>query len=430
MADIPGRLKLILLFIIGSMLVMFIDGLVFDNYNSRESMAMMHMDMKPVIYADPAPPSQKDYWEKFHLWPTDESDPDTPLEPEILIENGKEIKFYRIVADNVLHELRAGVKRPMFSFNNQIPAPTLRLQEGDHVRVEFYNNATEPHTIHWHGINNIKNEHDGVPDVTQEPVLPGETFIYEFIAEPSGTKAYHCHVDAPHHINMGMFGAIIIDPKNETVTADREYTLILTEFDKKHAHVGYPGEMMPMGPDGPLPWLITPGRKFMMPFKPKIDEFLINGKSFPYTKPLVVKEGEWVRIRFVNMGSMPHSIHIHGHEYKVTHRDGFELPEPFHTDTLLIGSGERYDAWFEANNPGLWIMHDHGGLGVTAGGYDPAGMLAAIAYEGHETEFFTQFLERAHVYTENIEHMDDDHGRLTPATDLGGHGMEMGEGGH
>ena len=55
--ELPGRMKLILVFVLVSILVMFVDGLVFDNYNSRPSMAMMHMEMKPVIVPDPVPPS-------------------------------------------------------------------------------------------------------------------------------------------------------------------------------------------------------------------------------------------------------------------------------------------------------------------------------------------------------------------------------------
>ena len=186
--SLPGRMYIIIIFIVASMLVMFLDGLMFDNYNSKESMALMHMDMKPVVYTEPYPPGQEEYWEKFHQPISGETNPDIPMEPEIIEENGETIKLYHIVMQNVLHEIRPGVKRPMFSFNGQIPAPTIRVNEGDKVRVMFYNNGTEAHTIHWHGINNISFDKDGVPYVTQDPTLPGQTFIYEFTANPSGNK--------------------------------------------------------------------------------------------------------------------------------------------------------------------------------------------------------------------------------------------------
>ena len=96
MGNVPVHVKFIALFIALSMLVMGVDGLMFDNYNSRPSMALMHMEMKPVIYNSPAPPSLEEYWEKFSQPPTKPSDPDTPMEPEIITENGKEIKVYYI----------------------------------------------------------------------------------------------------------------------------------------------------------------------------------------------------------------------------------------------------------------------------------------------------------------------------------------------
>lgn len=435
MEPLPGRMKLIMFFILGSMLVMFVDGLFFDNYNSRPSMAMMHMEMRPTMIPDPAPPSQEEYFAQFQLYPDNPSDPNIPMEHEILIENGQQIKLYRIITQNVLHEIRPGVKVPMISFNHQVPAPTIRVNEGDKVRVILYNNATDPHTIHWHGIEELEHTSDGVPDVNQHPVNPGETYTYEFTAGPAGTRMYHCHVEAPHHITMGMFGALIVDPvQNGTPTphdgtpfgpSDMDHTMIFTEYDAKHKHVPMPGEMMAMGPDNNiLPWLI-PSPKFMMPFMPELDEFMINGKSFPAVPPVVVKEGQIVRWRLINLGLNVHSLHIHGHHFTVTHRDGFKLPAPFESDTLLIGPGERYDIWFKADNPGLWMIHDHAGMNAMAKGYDPAGIMTVLKYEGVESEVYDEFLKRVQVYYETIEHADEDHGMLTPPGSIGMMDMEM-----
>jgi FtsP/CotA-like multicopper oxidase with cupredoxin domain len=273
-------------------------------------------------------------------------------------------------------------------------------------------------------------------------VPPGGEFVYDFTAGPSGTKMYHCHVESPHHITMGMFGALIIDPAqdkggpNEGDPFERDpaqdAVLIFNEFDTGHQHISFPGEMMPMGPDGQLPWLMSPGRKFMMPFTPELNEFLINGKSFPATRPLVVREGDVIRLRLINLGLQVHSIHIHGHEFTVTHRDGYKLPAPFKADTLGINPGERYDVWFEANNPGVWMIHDHAGMNAMANGYDPGGIMMVLQYEGMSTVALDHFLERARVYEENIEHMDEGHGSRTPTTEVGGQAMgdmDMG-GGH
>lgn len=421
----PGKLKLIIVFIVMSFGLMFIDGLWFDNYNARPSMAMMHMDVKPTLYMDPPAPSLEEYFAQWNYFPDEPSDVDTPVEPdEVIIEDGVEIKVFNIVMNNVLHEIRPGVKVPMFSFNNRIPAPTIRLNEGDHVRVIFFNNGTEPHTIHWHGINNLKDRSDGVPDINQKWVEVGEEYTYEFIADPSGTRMYHCHVEAPHHINMGMFGAIIVDPKEGVNDgspfgdADVEKILIFHEYDTSHAHTPLPAEMQAAGPDGPYPWLL-PSPKFLMPFNPDFNEFLINGKSFPWVPPIEVKEGDVVRLRLINLGTEIHSIHIHGHSFIISHRDGFKLTNPFEVDTLMIGPAERYDVWFEANNPGLWIIHDHAGKNVVASGYDPAGIMVALLYDGYSTEAYEDFIKRAAVYEDTIRHADE-HGMLTPS---GGGGM-------
>jgi manganese oxidase len=445
MEPLSGRMKLILLFILGSMLVMFADGLFFDNYNSRPSMAMMHMEMRPKNFVDPAPPSQEEYFKQFHDELDQPSDPDHPMMPEIIYEHGEEIKVYHITAKNVLHEIRPGVQVPMISFNGQVPAPTIRVTEGDRVRVIFFNNGTDPHTIHWHGIENLSYDKDGVPDVTQEAVMPGQEFTYEFLADPAGTRMYHCHVEAPHHIIMGMFGALIVDPKVEGKVAvndgapfgdaTKEHVLMFSEYDTSHKHIPLPGDMMAMGPDNNvLPWLI-PGPKFMMGFDPQLNEFMINGKSFPAVEPITVKNGDIVRLRLINLGLNVHSIHIHGHHFTVTHRDGFKLAQPFEVDTLLIGPGERYDVWFKADNPGLWMVHDHAGMNAMANGYDPAGVMTVIKYEGVNSEVYDAFLKRAEVYEHTIRHADEDHGMLTPegkvGMDMGMGGMDMGgSGGH
>lgn len=454
MADVPPRVKFILLFILGSMFVMFMDGLFFDNYITRPAMSMMHMEVKPKLYADPKPPSLEEYWGKYRQFEDLPANMAEELPYEIIYENGKEIKLFHITMRNVLHEIRPGVKVPMYSFNGRIPAPTIHVQEGDNVRVVFFNNGTDPHTIHWHGVNSLEHTSDGVPDLNQDYVFPGQTYIYNFTAGPSGTKMYHCHVEAPHHMTMGMFGALIIDPKegphagtpfsesdeNGTLVSEgaatQDHVLFFSEFDSKHGHVMMPGEMMAMGPDGSLPWLI-PSPKFMMGFMPEFNEFMINGKSFPAVDPIQVKEGEIVRLRLINIGEEIHSIHIHGHEFVVTHKDGYALPAPFKADVVMVGPGERYDVWFEANNPGLWMVHDHAGMNAMANGYDPAGIMTYIKYEGQDSEVLEAFLKRVEVYNEYIRHADEDHGMQTPSSmgglmmemDMGG-GMEGMDGGH
>jgi len=409
MTLVPGRLKVILLFIIGAIIVMFIDGLVFDNYNAKPSMALGHGHSETMLYEETSPAQ-----------PTDTpSDPDQSMGMSTITENGQEIKVMRISVTNVEHEIRPGVIVPMFAFNERIPGPTIRVDEGDRVRVIFTNSGTDPHTIHWHGINDLDTKDDGVPGLGQPWVMPGEEYVYEFTASPAGTKMYHCHVEAPHHIQMGMFGALIVTPKAEDSMpfgpADKEHIVIFSEYESAHVHTEGPTDEV-AGPDSSIPW-ITPGPKGPHMFQPMLDEFMINGKSFPAVPPFNVQEGDVVRWRLINLGLNVHSLHIHGHHFTVTHRDGFPLDNPFEVDTLLIGPGERYDVWFEANNPGLWVAHDHAGLNIQAKGYDPAGIITLIKYEGISTEAFADLSTWISTYNRLIP-------ELASAGSGGGHHEE------
>lgn len=309
-----------------------------------------------------------------------------------------------------------------------VPGPEIRVTQGDTVRVTLHSpNAFVFHTIHWHGIS-VPWEMDGVPYMTQALGDLGtpDTYVYEFEAFEPGTYWYHCHVEAPSHIDVGLFGAFIVEPADpsDDPAFDREYTLLLHEADSSGLEVFSYGDGSPPSPDdipqnpvdaaiwgaqharyfaefagffaaeGPVPtgvYAQSEGPRDYYPkasirYRPMYDTFMINGKSFPETEPLFMESGETVRIRLINAGQNPHTMHLHGHHFLVTHRDGYPLPAPFWADSLLIGSGGRYDIYVYGDNPGVWDFHDHGG-GSWTGGYAsndfafPGGMATALVYE-------------------------------------------------
>ncbi|MGH7407704.1 MAG: multicopper oxidase family protein [Candidatus Methylomirabilales bacterium] len=251
-----------------------------------------------------------------------------------------------------------------WAFNGTVPGPELRVRQGERVRVTFRNETNSEHTIHFHGLH-LPNNMDGVPGISQDPVPPGGTFVYDFVARTPGTHMYHCHVNSPHHVDMGMYGAFIVEPKDKRgePRVDKDVTLMLDEWiidedSGDHATMSHPRLLK------------------------DANYFTINGKSFPATAPLKVKEGERIRIRLINIGYLVHSMHIHGHGVEVTHMDGHRLREPLHKDTILIGPGERYDFVFTADNPGTWLFHDHIIPFATNDGEYPGGLVMAIVYEG------------------------------------------------
>ena len=147
---------------------------------------------------------------------------------------GEKIHEFDIELNITVHEILPGVKTHAFTYNGSYPGPEIRVPEGDWIKVNFTNKTPEFHTLHWHGMT-LPNEMDGVPNGTQWGVAQNETFQYLFRAQPAGTHFYHCHNMTSLHVQAGMFGALIIEPKvdpiQKTFPYTREYTLALSEID-------------------------------------------------------------------------------------------------------------------------------------------------------------------------------------------------------
>ena len=268
-----------------------------------------------------------------------------------------------------------------------VPGPTIRVKQGDKVIVEFSHSHVHPHTIHWHG-QLVPYASDGAPGVTQDAVKSGESITYEFIAKKAGTLWYHCHVDTQLHVMQGLYGAFIVEPADTAhePDVDREYVLVLSTARREivesipgismHAHP--PGCYISGTPDCQNPPLdITP------------DIFMVNGRSYPLTMDdpgsvVKVREGGATRVRVINAGTTFETLHPHGQDMLVTHRDGTPLPQPFWVDTLTIGPAERYDVVIHGSNPGVWMMHTHVNDHETNDGQAPGGMHTMLVYEGHE----------------------------------------------
>jgi len=315
-----------------------------------------------------------------------------------VIENGQVIKVFQMSVEDVSFEIFPGKIIQGWGFNGQVPGPTIRVTEGDRIRILFSNNTDTEHTIHIHGQPKPL-EMDGIPYVSQKPVVKGETFVYEFIVRKRGTHWYHCHVDSPHHVDMGMYGAFIVEPKHEDLRYDREYVMILDEWPTAHIHIHEnDGMHMDMGDhgkhgimtehaDSPVdtpPVEKQPARdwypKTYNAYTPVYDGFTINGRSFPYTEPIKVKEGELIRVRFINTGYKSHFMHVHSHKFRVIARDGSPVDEPQMIDTVEIGPGQRVDILLRADNPGIWPFHCHRLEHIANENIYPGGMLTFLQY--------------------------------------------------
>lgn len=285
-----------------------------------------------------------------------------------LREGNRTIWRYKLVVTESELRLANGKPYKVFAYGGQVPGPTLVAREGDWVQIKLINRTSEPHTIHSHGLF-VPQRMDGVPRdhfamgstdsgiEANNVAPPGGTFTYEYIARPSGTHWYHCHVNSNEHLNRGMSGPLIILPHKPEPPVDQDIVLVLQEWDSRFAQGGQPGNPRDIY---------------------HADFFTINGKSFPETPMISAKIGDTLRFRIINAGNQLHTIHLHGHTMLVTHKDGIPLPEPLEMDTIPIAPAERMDFVFRANNPGEWPLHCHIPAHQTNAGVYPGGEMLHI----------------------------------------------------
>ena len=249
------------------------------------------------------------------------------------MDNG--VKVFHLVAEPVKQLIIPGRTFDLWGFNGSAPGPTIQANEGDRVRIVFDNHLPEPTGIHWHGLE-LPVEMDGVPGVGQKPVQPGERFVYEFPLHQHGTFFYHPHMAMQEMV--GMLGGFIIHPKTPYAPhVDRDYLIALQEYA--------------VLPNSTIP------NSMMMEF----NWLTFNGKAGPASTPLIIRHGERVRIRLINMGMDHHPIHLHGFTFWETGREGARQQETAWTrgNTTLVGVAQARDIEFVADRIGDWMLHCH-----------------------------------------------------------------------
>lgn len=232
---------------------------------------------------------------------------------------------YTLIAQETTLEIAPGVRVPAWTYNGTIPGPTLRAIEGDRVIINFINETPLPHTVHLHG------DHDEKDDGVFQEVRQGESYVYDFIAEPAGALMYHCHVmPVSQHVRMGLYGAFIVDPKIPLDPA-REYVIVTGEYDTENQFTEQP------------------------------QYILFNGYADQYwNNPLPARTNERVRIYYINLGGSPaFGFHIHGTIFDA-YPSGILENQPLKVQTWEVGSGNA--AIFEASWPwaGRYVFHLHG----------------------------------------------------------------------
>jgi len=258
--------------------------------------------------------------------------PDVPRLPWT-VEGG--VKVFHLVPEVVRWELIPGKEIIGWGYNGSVPGPTIEINEGDRVRIHVTNRLPEGTSMHWHGLE-VPPSQDGVPFLNQPLIEPGQTFTYEFDVNQNGTFFYHSHMAMQEM--MGMIGFFIVHPKRPYAPrVDRDFGLVLQE------------------------WALLPNNPIPNTLAMEFNWLTINGRSGPHSTPMLVRQGERVRIRMINMGMDHHPMHIHGNQFYVTGTEGGRIPETawYPGNTVLVGVAQARDVEFDAVHPGDWMLHCH-----------------------------------------------------------------------
>lgn len=190
------------------------------------------------------------------------------------------VRSFDVVAAPTTAALYDGHQLRVWAYNGTVPGPTLRIRLGETLRVNFTNRLPQETTIHWHGVR-LPNAMDGVPNATQPPVKPGETFVYEFTPKDAGTFWFHPHVRSSEQVERGLYGVLIVEDA-EPLPYSRDVMWVLDD------------------------WLLDGERQIDGRFNTRSDlahdgrwgnVFTVNART---DTTLTVRPGERIRLRMLN----------------------------------------------------------------------------------------------------------------------------------
>jgi FtsP/CotA-like multicopper oxidase with cupredoxin domain len=297
------------------------------------------------------------------VWENNLVSPDVGFANYTYINNSRQFHF---IAEPIKHNILNNLTIDAMGYNGITPGPAIVIKKGEWINLTVENRLGEPTALHVHGLSK-PNSQDGVPDLepSTPKIMPGESYTYKFLAWQSGTFLYHSSME--NQTAQGLIGAFIVLPADDEVKDSdipyKDYILVLQQWQINQPKLGkvYSGTYKPE----------------MFDVNPNF--FTINGKSFPNTTPLYTKYGAKIRIRFINKSSNSHTMHIHGHDFKIVEADGF-LRNKF-DDTIDIASSRRIDIELLSNNPGIWPINGTKTFHQTNNGETPGGMTTRLLYK-------------------------------------------------
>ncbi len=300
------------------------------------------------------------------------------IEPQLADAEEQKVREYTLVVEETEFEVSPTAVWHAWTYNGTIPGPTLRVQEGELLRVRVINNHNLTHSFHAH-MSNYDPKHDGSPInvITGigagSMISPGGEWTYEYNVDTSGTTFYHDHASSEghgikDHILQGLYGTIIIErdpPKNYI---DRDIVIVMSEI----------GHNVERKAKGPVPFYLMNGKGVPGGEKALEEIFKEKGldgvvEQFNKTLPVhYAKVGEKVQFHVINLGEQIHSFHLHGHKMISSTNDRGSVIT-HQTIPLVQGTLETFIV--NPDKPGLWLFHCH------VVGHADAGMIGLFIVE-------------------------------------------------
>lgn len=265
-----------------------------------------------------------------------------------ILDNGQTLREYTVVGIDKEIEIAPGIFFPAWTFNGRVPGPTIRATEGDRLRITFVNGSQHPHTMHFHGIHSARM--DGVPGVGRGLIMPGETFTYEFDAEPFGCHLYHCHaIPLKRHIHKGMYGAYIVDPD-----------------PAKHPEQAEIARSRLLGtPENQL-WqeFVIVMNAFDTNFDEENEVYAANSIAHAFAhKPIRIERDRPVRLYLINATEFDplNSLHLHANFFDYYDHGTTLTPTLKTVDTIMQIQGQRgiLEFSYKGFEPGQYMFHAH-----------------------------------------------------------------------
>ena len=247
-----------------------------------------------------------------------------PLEPEVRPDG---TKLFELTVDEVEWEVEPGTIVDAVGYNGMVPGPTMRVDVGDAVTIRVRNELDgEGTSLHPHGLKDHDFSIDGVTFISQDPIAPGDSMDYTFVADQESVVTYHSHHMSLHQVPNGLFGALIVGDYADIAGIDGvvdEQVMILNDA----GNIG----------------------------------LTLNGKSFPATHAYSYTAGDRVVVHYANEGQMAHPMHLHNQPGLVIAKDGYLLPRGtrYTGDTFNVAPGERLTVVYDMKTPGTWVRHCH-----------------------------------------------------------------------